>query len=129
MTSSPSSDDPDGGGPPSSRRRQSTRTEILGELRGEITIFQPLSIREISAGGVGIETAFSLQLDSLHDLRLSLGEQSVVLKGRVAHCSVADVNQDLVTYRSGIEFIEPPERVQQVIADFLRAIRSGFTSP
>jgi len=92
---------------------------------GEVMVFQPMAIREISRGGAQVETAFPLQLDSLHDFRLTLGDSSVVLKGRVAHCSISDVDQEVVLYRSGIEFIEPPDRVASVIAHFIDAITNG----
>jgi hypothetical protein len=106
-------------------KRDTERIEILGELRGEVMVFQPMVIREISRGGAQVETAFPLQLDSLHDFRLTLGDSSVVLKGRVAHCSISDVDQEVVLYRSGIEFIEPPDRVASVIAHFIDAITNG----
>ena len=106
-------------------KRDTERIEILGELRGEVMVFQPMAIREISRGGAQVETAFPLQLDSLHDFRLTLGDSSVVLKGRVAHCSISDVDQEVVLYRSGIEFIEPPDRVASVIARFIDAITNG----
>ena len=54
-----------------SEKRDSERVEILGDLHGEIMIFQPLSIREISELGCLVETAFPLHLDSLHDVRLT----------------------------------------------------------
>src|SRR6185436_4737662 len=101
------------------------RIEILGELRGEVMVFQPMAIREISRGGAQVETAFPLQLDSLHDFRLTLADRSIVIKGRVAHCSISDVDQELVLYRSGIEFIEPPERVAGVISEFIDAVTNG----
>ena len=106
-------------------KRDTERIEILGELRGEVMVFRPMAIREISRGGAQVETAFPLQLDSLHDFRLTLGDSSVVLKGRVAHCSISDVDQEVVLYRSGIEFIEPPDRVASVIAHFIDAITNG----
>ena len=106
-------------------KRDTERIEILGELRGEVMVFQPMAIREISRGGAQVETAFPLQLDSLHDFRLTLGDSSIVLKGRVAHCSISDVDQEIVIYRSGIEFIEPPDRVASVIAHFIDAITNG----
>ncbi len=71
-----------------------------------------------------IETAFPLQLDSLHDFRLSLGDRSVVVKGRIVHCSISDVDQEVVVYRSGIEFIEPAERVAHVVVEFIDAIKT-----
>jgi len=88
-------------------------------------VFQPMAIKEISVGGAQVETAFPLHLDSLHDLRLTLGDRSVVVKGRVVHCSISDVEQEGVVYRSGVEFIEPPDRVHGVIAGFIEAVRAG----
>jgi hypothetical protein len=49
----------------------------------------------------------------------------VVVKGRVAHCRISDVDQDIVMYLAGIEFIEPSERVHSVILDFMEAIKAG----
>src|SRR6266550_5696860 len=108
-------------------KRDTERIEILGELLGEVMIYQPMAVKEISRGGAQVETGYPLQLDSLHDFRLTLGDRSVVVKGRVAHCSISDVDQEIVIYRSGIEFIEPPDRVYSVIAEFIDAIKGGRT--
>jgi hypothetical protein len=106
-------------------KRDTDRVQILGELKGEVMVFQPMAIKEISHGGAQVETVLPLQLDSLHDFRLTLGDRSIVVKARVAHCSISDVDQELVTYRSGIEFIEPSDRVAAAIAGFMEAIRDG----
>jgi len=106
-------------------KRDAERIQILGELHGEVMVFQPMAIKEVGRGGVQVETGFPLQLNSLHDFRLTLGDRSVVVKGRVAHCSISDVDQELVVYRSGIEFVEPSERVASVINDFIEAIKDG----
>jgi hypothetical protein len=106
-------------------KRDRERIAILGELRGEVMVFQPMAIKEISRGGAQVETAFPLQLNSLHDFRLSLGDRFVVVKGRVAHCSITDVEHELVLYRSGIEFIEMSEHVSTVVVDFIQAITTG----
>ena len=88
-------------------------------------VFQPLAIKDISAGGAQVESAFPLHVDSLHQFRLSLGDRSVVVKGRVAHCRITDVDQDLVLYRAGIEFVEPGEHVAAAIAEFVKLLKSG----
>ena len=88
-------------------------------------VFQPMAIKEISRAGAQVETGFPLQLDSLHEFRLTLGDQSVVVKGRVVHCSISDVDQDVVLYKSGVEFVEPLERVASVITGFIDAVRAG----
>ena len=106
-------------------KRDTDRIEILGELNGEVMVFQPMIIKEISRGGAQVETSFPLHLDSLHEFRLTLGDRSIIIKGRVAHCSISDVEQEGVIYRSGLEFIEPSERVFTVIADFIDAIKTG----
>src|SRR4026207_1824270 len=92
--------------------------DTRGELRAEVTVFQPMAIKEISRGGAQVETGFPLQLGSLHEFRLTLAERSIILTGRVAHCSISDIDQDVVLYRSGMEFIEPPDHVTDVIAHF-----------
>ena len=88
-------------------------------------VFQPMAIKEISVGGAQVETAFPLHLNSLHDLRLTLGDRSIVVKARVVHCSISDVEQEGVVYRSGVEFIEPSDRVHGVIAGFIDAVLAG----
>ena len=105
--------------------RDTERIQILGELLGEVMVFQPMAITGISCGGAQVETRFPLQLDSLHEFRLALGDHSVIVKGRVAHCSISDVDQENVTYTSGIEFVEPSDRVFSVIAGFIEAIKDG----
>jgi len=111
--------------PSPSDKRDAERVQMLGRLQGEVMVFQPMLIREVSLGGALVETRFPLHLNSLHDLRLTLGERSVVLKGRIAHCSISEMDQEVVMYRSGLEFVEPSERVFQVIAQFIEAIRDG----
>ena len=105
--------------------RDTERIPILGELHGEVMVFQPMTIKELSRGGALLETSFPLHVDSLHEFRLSLGDRSIVVKGRVAHCSISDVDQEVVTYRSGIEPVELSERVFEVVADFIDAIKTG----
>jgi PilZ domain-containing protein len=109
--------------------RDGERIQILGELRGEVMVFQAITVIEISRGGVQIESAFPLQVDSLHEFRLALGDRSVVVKGRVVHCSISDVGQENVRYRSGVEFVDASDRVDGVVADFMAALLDGRRAP
>lgn len=108
---------------PEAEKRDTERIVILGELTGEIMVFERLQVKEMGRGGALVETRFPLYLNSLHDLRLTLDSQSVVLKGRVTHCHISEVDQDLVTYQSGLEFVEPTDRIMGVIGDFLDALQ------
>ena len=110
-------------------KRDTERIEILGDLHGEVMVFQPMAIKEISRGGAQVETAFPLHVESLHEFRLTLGERSVVVKGRIVHCSISDIDQEIVLYRSGVEFVEPSERFTSVIDDFIDAVRTGRRAP
>jgi hypothetical protein len=103
------------------------RIEILGDLHGEVMVFQPMAVREISRHGAQVETVFPLLVDSLHEFRLTLGTRSVVVKGRVAHCSISDVDNEVVTYRSGVELVDMSDRVAAVIEEFIGAIKDGRT--
>lgn len=105
--------------------RRVERIEILGELRGEVMVYEPMAITEISRKGAQIETSFPLQIDSLHDFRLVLGERSLVVKGRVVHSHICDLEEGATIYRAGLEFIEPSGRVQDAIGDFMDAILAG----
>jgi hypothetical protein len=105
-------------------KRDTERIPILGELQGEMMVFQPMTVKEISRGGATVETRFPLQLNSLHDVRLILGNTSVILKGRVVHSRISDVDQDVVMYRTGMEFVEPSDRVITAIEAFLEAVKN-----
>ena len=100
-------------------KRAGERAPMLGELPGEVMVFQPMQVTDIGRGGATIETRFPLQLDSLHDLRLTLGPTAVVVKGRVVHCSIIGVDQDVVRYRTGFEFVDISPGAAAAIDAFL----------
>ena len=111
-----------------SDKRDAERVPILGELQGEMMVFQPMQVKDMSRLGATVETRYPLHLNSLHDVRLMLGQRSVILKGRVVHSRISDVDQDIVTYRTGLEFLEVPDRIAVAIDEFLdtlKANRSG----
>lgn len=110
-------------------KRDGERVSILGELHGEVMVFQPMLVRDVSSGGATVETRFPLQIDSLHDLRLALGDKSVVVKGRVVHSRISDVDQDAVVYRTGLEFVEPSRPVAEAIVEFLQAVKATRGGP
>lgn len=109
-------------------KRDAERVQMLGELHGEVMVFQPMLVRDVSRGGVTVETRVPLQIDSLHDVRLTLADKSVIVKARVVHSHISDVDQDIVLYRTGLEFVEPSSAVTRAIFDFIdtvKASRSG----
>ncbi len=109
--------------------RLGARVPILGLLAGDITVVEPLTVKELGVGGATIETRFPLVIDSLHELRLSLGGRSVVTKGRVVHSHISEVDSDAVAYHSGIEFVALPEHVHDAIAAYLESLRTARSGP
>jgi hypothetical protein len=104
-------------------KRDRERVPLEGQVQGEVMVFQPMTILDISLGGAQIETAFALQLDSLHDFRLSLGGRSIVVKGRIAHCHIGELTDVAALYRTGVEFIALSEHAREAISAFVDAAR------
>jgi hypothetical protein len=103
-------------------KREVERFGLEGEVRGEVMAFQPMAILDISLTGAQIQTSFPLHVGSLHDFRLSLGERSVVVKGRIAYCQISLLTDVAAAYRSGVEFVAVSEHAGSAIADFVSAV-------
>ena len=108
---------------PDENKRDTERVSVPSPLYGEVKVFQPMTILDVSHGGAQVETPFALQLASLHEFRISLGDRSVVVKGRIAHCHIGELKEGTVLYRTGVEFIEVSEHVQAAIEDFVAALK------
>lgn len=108
-----------------SDKRDRERVPMAHQLEGAVMVFQTMTVADISHTGAQVETPFPLQLDSLHDFRLTLGDRSVIVKGRIAHCHVGELRNDVTVYRSGVEFVEPSEPVRLAIADFVDMLRGS----
>jgi hypothetical protein len=109
--------------------RDTERMAVPSPLNGEVKVFQPMTILDISRGGAQIETPFTLQLDSLHDFKITLGDRSIVVKGRIAHCHIVDLKEGVVLYRSGVEFIENTEHAQEAVEQFVEALKASQRAP
>lgn len=107
----------------SDERRRLERLHVEGLVPGEVRIVHPVRVIEISEGGAQLELSQPLIIESLHDFRIELGDQVVVLKGRVAHSHVSDVNDRRVAYRAGIEFVDAPAHVQEAIHDYVIGLK------
>ena len=104
-------------------KRDTDRVAIPGPLHGEVKVYQPMTILDVSNSGAQIETLFALQLDALLDFRISLGERSVIVKGRIAHCHIGELKEGVILYRTGVEFIETSDHVQSAIEHFVEALK------
>ena len=110
-------------------KRDTPRVPAPGPITGEVTVYEPMTIMDLSRRGAQIETRFALHLDSLHDFRLSLGDRSVVIKGRIVHCQIGDIRDGAVLYRTGVEFVDPPEHALTAIRSFIDAQTAEAHAP
>jgi hypothetical protein len=93
--------------------------DVPGRAPGEIKIYHSIAVRQLSSGGALIEIGVPLQIESAHDFRLTLGEFSVVVKGRVVHSHISTVGLDRVTYHTGVEFVALSEPVARAITAYV----------
>ena len=80
----------------------------MGRLHGHTVAFDvPVLVREISLGGMAVETDIPLGDGAVHEFLLTLGDGSTVeLTGRVMHCrQVADLGEP-ERYVSGVQFVD-----------------------
>ncbi len=109
----------------STNGRIDERVPILRELQAEIMVSQPMMLKEISRGGLTVECRMPLHLNSLYDLRFVLDGKPVVARARVAHSRISDVDRDIVTYRTGLQFVELSDRARASVEDFLITLKTG----
>ena len=90
-----------------SERRRAPRVDLVGQLHGElVSVDLPICVREISLGGMSIETSEAFDVDSRHSFVLTLGDGAgVFVLGRVAYCRRAERPEGAV-FISGIQFLD-----------------------
>jgi hypothetical protein len=110
-------------------KREIERVPLERRVKGEVMVFQPMTILDISLAGAQIETAFALQLDSLHDFRLTLEERSIVVKGRIAHCHIGELTDVTAVYRTGVEFVALTDHARDALADFVAITKTVGPAP
>ena len=106
-------------------RRRNPRIDLLADVEGHlITLDERVQVKQLSLGGMTVETTAPLSPKIDHDFRISLGDEAVTLRARVMHARVA-VDGDDVTYLTGLQFVEPTPRLLEVVRRFIDSIRAG----
>jgi hypothetical protein len=88
------------------RRRtpRHARPEEHGILSARVRPGHDVSVVDVSAGGVLIETRHRLMPGTSVDLHLRNDEQTELVRGRVLRCAVARLRPNAVCYRGAIAF-------------------------
>ncbi|MEZ5292675.1 MAG: PilZ domain-containing protein [Vicinamibacterales bacterium] len=105
------------------RKRAHERLDLRDPASGEVKVYHSMAIRQLSGGGALIEIAVPLQLNSLHDFRLTLADRSIVVKGRVVHSHISTVGTSGVSYHTGVEFVELSDAVTTALASFIATLK------
>jgi hypothetical protein len=108
-------------------QREAQRVRQLA-LSCDVLVPLAAVVTELSTTGMQIETARPLHLESVHEFRLTLASSAVVLRGRVVHSHIEDVNGDLVTYVSGVQFVEISPAGAAGIAEYLAQLSNARRS-
>ena len=103
-------------------RRRSPRVDLVGQIRGElISVELPIVVREISLGGMSIETSAEFDVDTRHDFVLTLGDGAgVFVKGRVAYSRRIERPGGPV-FVSGIQFVDDDPQAE--VGDLVRRVQ------
>ncbi|UCE78597.1 MAG: PilZ domain-containing protein [Nitrospiraceae bacterium] len=78
-------------------------------------------VKKLSLSGMLIETDRLLDIDSRHDINISLNQREIAVIGRIVNC-VEVMKEDLKKYEIGIEFMEITEEDKKRIINFLNSL-------
>lgn len=107
-------------------RRRAPRIELLGRLHGHsVSLDVPVTVLEISLGGMAIETGLPFPVGAVHLFRLTLGDDSTVeLNGRVMHCRNVAPPDAAPTYVTGLQFVEDePSEIGPAVGNLIDRVR------
>jgi hypothetical protein len=113
----------------SDRKRDAERVIVPGEVTGEVSVYQPLTIMNLSDRGAQVETSFPLLLGSLHDFRFSLNGLSVIVKGRIVHSQIGGLDGGAVLYRTGVELVDVSDHALAAIRTFVDTHKRSLAAP
>jgi hypothetical protein len=100
-------------------RRRSARVDLLADLQGHVvTLDERIRVRQVSHGGLTIETSAPLSPRLVHEFRVSSGDRSALVRARVAHSRV-QVQGDSVAYLSGLEVVEPAPEALAILEEIV----------
>jgi hypothetical protein len=103
-------------------RRGDLRFEIIGQLWGSLETVERLPLRNVGRGGALVESRVPLSAQSVHGVRLLLGEEPSDVKVRVRHVTpVTTPAGD--RYLVGLEFVDlglpALEQIDRLVASSL----------
>jgi len=89
-------------------RRRAPRVEVVGRIHGQmVSVGEPITVREISLGGLSFSSASAFPRDAVHEFRLTLGDgSSVLLRGRIVRSQAIATESEPRLFITGVQFID-----------------------
>jgi hypothetical protein len=108
-------------------RRRGPRIEVLGQLHGQLVPTEvPTLIRNLGAGGFGIESSIAFPVGSVQKFRFTtVSGIAIVVSAEVKHCHAIQGGDTPDRYRAGLSFVHEPGGVTvRAIEELLNAATS-----
>jgi len=107
-------------------RRRSPRINLLRPVPGRVgPAQQPIRVRQMSLGGMLIDTEAPLSPLGLHEFQLALDTATLArVSGHVVHSRYV-VAEGTVTYTVGVEFAFLSDETAVVVRRFVTALQEG----
>lgn len=105
-----------------SERRRERRVNLTSRLQGHlIALDEPVSVLQVSEGGMTLSTNSPLSPRSVQEFYVWVGGGPLLVQGEVRHTRVV-VNNDDVSYQTGIKFVDPPAELLERLEDLLEPL-------
>jgi hypothetical protein len=100
----------------SSDRRRSPRVEVIGKVSGRVVSLDvPIVVREMSLGGMSIESPTAFEVGTVTDFLLTLGDGAgIEVYGRTVYTRPLE-GTDEPRFLSGIQFVDQDEAVRRPV--------------
>ena len=106
-------------------RRRAPRVEVLGPLEGHVV--SPVTVREVSLGGLSFSSTAAFSIGAIHEFRLALEDgPAVLLRGRVVRSQLHPDDEDgSGLFITAVQFLDAPAS----IGDLVDKIKTGVQVP
>ncbi len=89
-------------------RRRAPRVEVMGRIQGHVmSADAAIAVREISLGGLSFSSPAPFPVGSVHQFRLTLGDDSdVMMRGRIVRSELRTGQDGFAVYITGVQFLD-----------------------
>ncbi len=110
--------------------RRFPRVKLLGNVTGEVSFLQDVTLLDLSEGGARLEHAGRFALGAVCFLRLPAPEGEVVVKARVIHSTVSrkvpvPAGEPTLLFHSGVEFVGLTSDALLALRQLVARLREG----